>query len=168
MSHWCTTSVAQEGGTTTGSTWTGDGERRQAGPFVEFALALRWNCRQRQVGFLTPRATHVPPAMRIEASSSCPSARTSSKLFNKRWRDWTWAGCVERGWWIIWEAPGKELERARSANEASFYMLWYSMGGFLGTLLCGLAWQVLGWWDVLALCLIAISVSFASLLTLCA
>ena len=53
-------------------------------------------------------------------------------------------------------------------SAASFYMLWYYTGGFLGPLLCGLAWQGLGWWGVLALCLIAISVSFASLLTLCA
>ena len=114
-----TTSIAQEGGTTTGSTWTWNGERRQAGPIMEFALALQWYCRQRRVGFLTPRAIHVPHAMRSEASSSCPSARTSSKLFNKRWRDWTWAGCVERSG----ASSGKHLARswkaARSANEAS-------------------------------------------------
>jgi len=53
-------------------------------------------------------------------------------------------------------------------SAASFYMLWYYTGGFLGPLLCGLAWQGLGWWGVLALCLIAISVSFTSLLTFCA
>ncbi|SRR6266699_311754 len=33
-SHQSTTSRAQEGRTTTGSTWTGDGKRRQAGPIV--------------------------------------------------------------------------------------------------------------------------------------
>ena len=33
-SHRHTTSVAQEGRTTTGSTWTGDGKRRQAGQLV--------------------------------------------------------------------------------------------------------------------------------------
>jgi MFS transporter, YNFM family, putative membrane transport protein len=62
---------------------------------------------------------------------------------------------------------GDNANTARG-SAASFYMLWYYIGGFLGPLLCGLAWQGLGWWGVLALCLIAISVSFASLLTLCA
>jgi len=62
---------------------------------------------------------------------------------------------------------GDNANTARG-SAASFYMLWYYIGGFLGPLLCGLAWQGLGWWGVLALCLIAISVSFVSLLTLCA
>jgi hypothetical protein len=39
-SHGHTTSIPQKGGTTTGSTWTKDGERRQAEPIVEFAQAL--------------------------------------------------------------------------------------------------------------------------------
>jgi len=59
-SHRHNISLAEADGTATGSTWTKDGERRQAEPIVEFGQVLHQHCSQKRGGFLAPRATHVP------------------------------------------------------------------------------------------------------------
>jgi hypothetical protein len=63
-----------------------------------------------------PSAKSNTYAMRSQPSSSCTSARTCIELFSKWWRYWTWAGCTERRWSIILEAPGKELESRRECK----------------------------------------------------
>ncbi len=79
-SHRRTTSVAQEGGTTTGSTWTGDGRRRQAGPLV--GLRRLYTCTLGRSGMISwhPEQQVCSPAVTSEPFSSWTAAGASSGL----------------------------------------------------------------------------------------
>jgi hypothetical protein len=59
-SHRHTTSLAQEGGPTTGGTWTRNGKRRQAESLVGFVQALHLHSRRKRGGVPSPRTTCVP------------------------------------------------------------------------------------------------------------
>jgi YNFM family putative membrane transporter len=52
-------------------------------------------------------------------------------------------------------------------SATSFYLVWYYLGGTLGPAVAGLAWQGYAWPGVLGVCLAAVGLSFAALLTLC-
>ncbi len=101
-SHRHTTIIAQEGSTTTGSTWTEDGKRLEAGLIVGWRrLCTRPPGRS---GAVSPRREHhvCPHPVTREPSSSW---RASSGLSGKRWQGRTWAERVE----TRQEAPGKQL-----------------------------------------------------------
>jgi YNFM family putative membrane transporter len=53
-------------------------------------------------------------------------------------------------------------------SATSFYLVFYYMGGTLGPIFCGLAWQTFGWPGVLGACLVTVGVALTSLVTLCA
>jgi hypothetical protein len=91
-SHLYKTSIAQEGGTTTGRTWTGDGKRWQAELIVEFVQVLHLYSKQRRVGFLTPKQHVYRHGMRSELSSSRISACMRSGLSGKRRQRREWTG----------------------------------------------------------------------------
>ena len=77
-SHRHTTSVAQESGTTTGGTWTGDGKSRQAAPMV--GLRRRNACTPDRSGLDSHRPEqHVCPHTVTREPSSSWTARTSQQ-----------------------------------------------------------------------------------------
>jgi YNFM family putative membrane transporter len=67
-------------------------------------------------------------------------------------------------------APAFVNQAARSAKggASALYLFTYYVGGTLGSLLPGLAWQAFGWTGVVATCAAAVGVGIAANALLCA